>query len=72
MPPVPRHVVCMTLKAEVFYLTDAGGAVGAEYQAENLGNEVVKLPAVLRVGIFYTIRTARVFVFYAAQPYIAP
>jgi hypothetical protein len=58
MPLVPRHVVCVAFKAEVFDLHDAGGPVGTEDQAKNLGNEIVEFHAVLRIGIISTIGAA--------------
>jgi hypothetical protein len=58
MSLVSCHIVGMAFKAEVFYLPNAGGPVGAEYQAENLGNEIIEFPAVLSVGKIHAISAA--------------
>jgi hypothetical protein len=66
------HVVGVPLDAELPNLRDTRGTVGAEEEREELGNEVIELPARLRQRELCAVRTGAVLVLAAAGSDLAP
>ena len=72
MPAAAGHLRGVALETEALDLGDAGGAIGAEEEADELGDEVVESAAFLGVGEVAAVGAGGVFALDAAGADLAP